>query len=437
VSRLASPTEVEPPARVPWVWLGAVGAVALGIRLWAIQTYYRELPLGFSDNFFYSVQAGFLADGKGYSDPFFWEDTGRYIASADHPPLYSTFLAVFSAMGLDGATDHRVVTAAVFGVGTVVAVGLVAHRLAGRAAAVLAAAVAALYPPLWIADGTIIAESPYAMWMALVVLVGLRLADRPRRRTAALLGALVGLAALTRSEGAFLIVLLVLPLVLVLRELPWRRRVALVATAAGACTLVILPWFVRNLARFEEPVPLAYGAGYVMKIGNCDPTYGGEMFGYWDIRCAYAGPLLPDKSVAEQRARAQAIDYISEHRDRVAAVVAARVGRIWHLYRVEQGISFDVFFERRGRWPSEAAVRAFYAVSAAAAAGIWRVRGERAMLVLAGALVASATISAALAFGITRYRMPGDVALVILAGVGLAHLSELVRRRAGPEEVPS
>ena len=43
------------------------------------------------------------------------------------------------------------------------------------------------------------------------------------------------------------------------------------------------------------------------------------------------------------------------------------------------------------------------------------------------------TVTAALAFGTTRYRIPADVALVVLAGVGLAALVGRWRRRAGQD----
>lgn len=430
--RLTWRAEVAPPDRRFARRLAIVTAVALAVRVASVERWYRELPLGFTDNFFYSVQADLLADGKGYADPFHWERTGQLIASADHPPLYSTYLAVFSFLGLDGATYHRLASS-LLGAATVVVVGLVARRLAGDRAGLLAAAIAAIYPPLWIVDGTLVAESPYALMIGLTVLAALRLADRPRWRAAAVLGGVIGLAALTRSEGVTLLALLVVPLLLV-RPIAWHRRAGLLAVTVVATMLVIAPWFVRNLSRFEEPVPLAYGAGYVLKIGNCDPTYSGTMFGYWDISCAYAGSLLPDKSVAEQKARAQAIDYISANRGRLPAVMAARVGRIWHLYRVEQGISFDVFFERRGRLPSELAVRAFYGAAVLAAAGAWALRRQRAALVVLGSLFVSATVSAALAFGITRYRIPADVGLAILAGVGLDALLRRARRRAAPLE---
>ena len=411
-----------------------LGLIALGgfvLRVVTTNAYYRELTLGWTDNFFYHQTAQFLVDGKGFADPFHWEQTGELIASADHPPLYSMYLALFSLLGLDSPMHHRVASC-LLGATTVFVIGVVAARLAGARAGIISAVVAALYPPLWIVDGTLVAESPYALWMALLVLVSLRLNERPSLGRAAVVGLVLGLAALTRSEATGLFVLLVAPLMLVTR-VGWGRRFALAGMVGLVAVASIAPWALRNEARFEEHVPLAYGAGYVMKIGNCDPTYHGEKLGYWDITCAYAKPLLPDKSVSEVDARAQATDYIADHKERLPAVVAARVGRLWHVYRVEQGITYDQFFERRGHLASQLAVPALYAVVLLGAAGAWAQRRRPAVLVTTGALVVSATVSAALAFAITRYRIAGDVALVILAGIGLdAMLRAWSRRRGAP-----
>lgn len=411
--------------------LALVAVAGFGFRLWAVDRWYRQLPLGFSDNFYYSEQAGLLADGRGYIDPFVLEYSGGVEPSAAHPPLYSTYLAVWSLLGLGTPTWHRIASC-VLGAGTIVVVGLIGRRLAGRRAGVLAALAAAVFPPLWIADGTLVAESPYALIIGIVVLAGLRLARHRDLPSAALLGATIGLAALTRSEGLALVGLAGLPLVVVIAGVSVRRRILVFATVAAVALAVIAPWSIRNFATFEEPVPLAYGAGEVLKIGNCDRTYDGEFLGYWHISCAYQGSWEPDRSVAELRARRQAIDYIEDNLDRVPVVVAARVGRLWHLYRPAQGIDFDDFFERRGRVPSTAQLWLFYAGAPFALAGAWALRRHRPAVVLLGSLVASATISAAFAFGITRYRIAGDVAFVILAGVGIDHvLRRRTRARSG------
>lgn len=405
--------------------LGAIALVGFGIRVWAVIEYYRALPLGFSDNFFYSVQANALADGKGFVDPFLFDATGIVEPSASHPPLYSVYLSLWSLIGFDTATAHRVASC-FLGIATIVMVALVARRIAGDRAGLVAAAAAAVFPALWIVDGTIVAESLYAPLIAGVMLAGLRLVERPDTRRAAVLGAAIAVAALTRSEALALSVFCALPLIVSIRTLGWRARGRLLAVAAVVVVGLISPWTIRNLQNFEEPVPLAYGAGYVMKIGNCDLTYEGRFLGYWNIECAYKGSTEPDLSVGETRARAEALDYIGENLERVPVVVAARVGRLWHLYRPAQGVDFDTFFERRGRFPSEAGLWVFYGFAPLAAAGVWAARRRSDVLVVTGSMVFSATFSAAIAFGITRYRIAGDVALVVMVGVGVDWL--LTRR---------
>lgn len=408
--------------------LAGVATLGLAVRLWAVDSYYRQLELGFSDNFFYSIQSKALAAGDGFANPYLWEATGGFEPSADHPPLYSLYLTVWSLLGLDTSGWHRLASC-FLGVATIVLVALVARRIAGDRAGLVAGVAAALFPPLWIVDGTIVAESLFAPIMAGVILVGLRFAEHPDNRRAAVLGAVIALGALTRSEGAALTVLLALPLVLVVRPLTWGARFRLLTVTAVAFVLVITPWTVRNLRSFEEPVTLAYGAGYVLKIGSCHETYSGRFFGYWHIDCAYKGDVGADPSVGEKRARAEALDYIGENLERVPVVVAARVGRLWHLYRPAQGADFDVLFERRGRFPTDAGVWSFYALAPLAAAGAWSQRRRTEVLVLTGAMAASATLAAAVSFGITRYRIAGDVAIVILAGVGVDALVRRYRSR--------
>ncbi|MGK2929711.1 MAG: ArnT family glycosyltransferase [Acidimicrobiales bacterium] len=407
--------------------LAGVAALGLAVRVWAVDTYYRQLPLGFTDNFFYSIQSKALAAGDGFANPYLYDATGAFEPSADHPPLYSLYLALWSLLGFDTAGWHRLASC-LLGVATILVVAMVARRIAGDRAGLVAGVAAALFPPLWIVDGTIVAESLFAPIMAGVILAGLRFAEQPDNRRAAVLGVVLALGALTRSEGAALTVLCALPLVLVVRPLSWGARFRLLTVTAVAFVLVITPWTVRNLRSFEEPVTLAYGAGYVLKIGSCDETYGGRFLGYWKIDCAYQGDTGADPSVGEKRARAEALDYIGDNLERVPAVVAARVGRLWHLYRPIQGTDFDVFFERRGRFPTDAGLWTFYALVPLAAAGAWSQRRRPEVLVLTGSLVVSATLSAAIAFGITRYRIAGDVVIVILAGVGV---DALLRRYHG------
>ena len=96
------------------------------------------------------------------------------------------------------------------------------------------------------------------------------------------------------------------------------------------------------------------------------------------------------------------------------------MGRMWQVYRTDQGVEFDRFFERRGEDEARFALGQYYLMIPIAVAGavlLWRRRVTVIPLVAPFVLV---TFTAASTFGITRYRVPSEVALTILAGLGLA-----------------
>jgi hypothetical protein len=419
-----------------FAWLAGIAAVGLAVRVATVMAWFRHQSLGLGDPYYYYGQAQALVRGEGFLDPFTLKFTGRHIAAADHPPLYSLYLALFDKLGLDSLTQARLVTC-IIGVGTVVVIGVTARRMAGDRAGLLAAGIAALFPPLWMADGTLVAEGLYAFLIAVALYLALRLVDSHTLWWAGVLGVVIGLAALSRAEGIVFVVLLAWPAAALARAVPWRRRIGFAALATLAALVTIAPWVARNLATFEKPVLLSDGAGQTMAVGNCDDTYHGEHLGYWDWSCGYQGPPGKDASVTEVRSRRQAIDYMKAHKRRLPVVVAARVGRLWQVYRVRQGITLDATLERRGRPAAVLGVWGTWAAMALAAVGVWARRRDALSWVLIGSVVVSGTASAAITFGITRYRVAADVGLALFAGIGAAWLLDrLSSRGTGADASP-
>ena len=416
--------ETRRPSRFA-IALGAIATAGLAVRVAAVAGWYRHLELGPTDNYFYWAQARAVARGDGFINPF---EAGN-VASATHPPLYSTYLSIFARVGLDTPTQFRLASC-LLGMATVVVIGITARRIAGARAGLISAGIAALFPPLWIADGTLVSESIYALVIALVLLAGHSMATRRDARAAALLGLTIGLAALARSEGLALVVLLAWPLAALAYGIPWRRRVALAGVATAVALLTISPWVIRNLVQFDETVVMSDSTGYVLALGNCDQTYSGAYLGYWHFDCTFVPGPGVSRTRGDLQAREQATRYMREHKTRLPVVAAARVGRLWHLYRVDQGIDFDVFYERRERIASTMAVPALYVAAALALVGVWARRRDPSSLVLFASVVVSATAAAALAFGVTRYRIAGDVGVVLFAGIGADWLLTRVRRRS-------
>lgn len=414
-----------------------VVVLALAIRWIAVFVHYGDLPLELDDNYAYHTQAILLVEEGGFYEPFVWRDSieaggpPEFEQSAGHPPGYILYLAAYAAVGLDSPLSNRLASG-IAGAAAVALIGVVA-RMVGRwagldrgadRAGLVAALLAAVYPNLWINDALILSESLYAGLAAVVILTGYRFWRRPSWGTAAVLGAAVGVATLTRSEGLLLLPGLVLPLAVMLRGPSWGRKAGLAVTAGVVALALMAPWMLFNISRFEEPAApfLATGSGRVLAFGSCEETYSGRFLGYWNIACA-PSEFSGDESEIDTIHREKAVEFIEENYERLPVVALARVGRMWQVWRVDQGVEFDRFFERRGEGPARFALFQYYLmipVALAALVLLWRRKVTIIPLVAPFLLV---TFTAASTFGITRYRVPAEVALCILAGLGVAWIS--------------
>ena len=71
---------------------------------------------------------------------------------------------------------------AVFGAGVVLLIGLIGRTVAGDRAGLIAAAIAALYPNLWINDGLVMSETLATLAVALAILLAYRFGRSPTWR---------------------------------------------------------------------------------------------------------------------------------------------------------------------------------------------------------------------------------------------------------------
>ena len=305
----------------------------------------------------------------------------------------------------------------------VVVIGLLARRLAGPRAGLLAAGLAAVYPMLWINDGMLQAESLYALLIAVMLLLAHRFWDEPTPGRMVALAAVTAGAALTRTEGAFFFLVLVAVLALRLPGRDWSERLRLLGVGALVGGLVLAPWVAYNLARFERPVYLTNSAGSVMSDASCASTYYGEYIGY-HANCIGTDPPLElddaDESVREAELLEEADDYFYDHLDRLPLVAVARVARVFDVFKPGQNVFLNWWLEGRGKAASTAGLWAYYALIPLGVYGgiLLHRRGQHA--------VADARAPSwwwpsrpPITFGLTRYRVPVDVALVVLAGVGV------------------
>ena len=285
--------------------LALIAVVALAARLiYALVIVKTDVLIGDAREF--DTLARNLADGHGYVNPYLLEQ-GTVRPTAFKPPGYPFALAGVTALGGGGYVAHHVFTC-LLGVVTVVLVGLIGRRVGGDRVGLAAAGIAALYPILIAADGSLRSEALYTMLVAACMWAALRLVDRPTTVRALVLGAFVGLAALTRTEALILLVLLAVPVV---GRSPARLRQ--VAVALAAAVLVIAPWTIRNWSAFDQPVLVSTNDGGVFRGANCDQAYHGPGTGFWFIECiGPTGERNEAKSSAVQRR--QGLEYAREQR---------------------------------------------------------------------------------------------------------------------------
>src|SRR4051812_2356552 len=259
--------------------LAAIVALGVALRLVHVLAIAPSTAI-FTDGYFFHWVGKALADGHGYVNPTELFFKGHSVATATHPPLYTFVIAAATKLGLTGDEAQRSL-GCLFGAGTIALVGLLGRRAAGEAVGVVAAAIAACYPLLIAADGALMSETLYGLLIAAVLLAAYRLRDEPTAWRAIALGALIGLAALTRPEA-----LLLLPLLLLAR---WRW----LAVAGVAAAVVVMPWTVRNWIAFDRPVLISTNDGVTLAGANCATTYHGRDLGSFTTSCI-PPPRFPD-----------------------------------------------------------------------------------------------------------------------------------------------
>ena len=237
---------------------------------------------------------------------------------------------------------------------------------------------------------------------------------------------MIGLASLVRGEGFFLLAFTLPALLWGMRSLGARRMVRLGAVVTTVTFLVMAPWVAYNLSRFhEEPVTITSGTGSVLLYGSCDEAFSGPNIGYYSPKCGDTQPSSKDDPAmlredhVNKVAREQATSYLRTHTGQLPLVFLARIERMWDVYSPFQNVDFNETYEKRGRAASMAGLWFYWALLPFAAFGGYTMQRRGIALSPFLGFAASVTLTAMLSFGITRYRLPADVALVILAAVGI------------------
>ena len=383
----------------------------MGVAALAVRVLYVLLVLDdytpFSDANDYHSIATHVAAGHGVAHTFPFDFLHP---TAWRPPLYPLLLG-----GVYAVTGPKVGVAealnVVLGTAVVVMAAIVAWRLAGRWAGVVAGGLAAVYPPLVFNDGPPLSEPLGLLLLLTTVLLLIE-------RRAGWAGVASGLLLLSRASAQFFVVSLV---AWVLWRFGWRRALAYLGCAA----LVAMPWVARNWIRLGSPV-LVTSNGFNLNAIYSPEARASRAFadGVFDPRFAPLREAITSEVELDAAFRRHALASLREDPLQVVDVVRGNLPAFLEL-------------EPRRNWAPESAdgrnlrLRDLSSpvvalMIPAGVIGMWLLRRRAGIgpLVIAAVVFSAATL---VSVNAPRLRAPLDLICCITVAGGLAELTGRLR----------
>ncbi len=356
-------------------------------------------------------------------------------ATAFRPPLYPLLLGTaFAITGVHLAVAQAVNV--VIGSAVVVLIAVLATRVGGHRAGLIAAGLAAIYPPLLANDGVPLSE-PLGLLVMLAAIWAL-LAGRPGWA-----GVAAGLLVLTRPSAQLVVPLIALVL---WRQAGFRRALGFAAVAVA----VVAPWVIRNETIFNRPVivtsngfnlaaiysPLALSVGHFV-----DPVFDPRFASVRDFGHSYRNL---NEANLDSAFRREGLKGIREHPGQVPSVIWSNMRRLVDQpWRLNDGPEAQ---DGRPLGLRHASLPLVWLVEIAGFVGLIRMtrrarRDYRARQTRDGRLGSGMIPLLALYFfavsaltvSVPRLRAPDDVLMIIAVGVLAARLWE---RRHGADASP-
>jgi O-antigen/teichoic acid export membrane protein len=390
--------------------------------------------------------ADYLRMGKSIADhAAFPQSTLAAGPTATRAPLYPITLGGLFAVTGDSVTAARLM-GALIGTIVVLLTGLIAARLWGRRAALLALGLAAVAPPLILISVTLMTETLFTALALGAIALALRVREGSSRGGALGVGALAGLATLARPNGAVLLVLALVALWgaprLSLRAV---IRPALVLLAA---VVVIAPWTIRNARLLHAFVPVTT-SGWITASGMFNETTRSDPRHPAAWRLPTADPEVariiaryaPQGEIAlTKQLRRHSLDFLAHHPFFPAQAEVRNLLRFAHLQ--DFGLA-AAGWRSVGLDSSPAPVAStFFLLLLVLAVGGILAGGLRAGPWWLWATPVLLLVSVALVGTGVRYRTPADPFVILLAAFALQRLLPMRQRKAAtrrtvPEDAPA
>lgn len=352
MSTRAPARTTAPPAAPTGRWrlaLAAIVAVGVAVRVFHVVVILGDAPPGL-DAAWYALQGVAIREGKGYVAPSSLF-TDQLVPTAGFPPAYPAVQAVWQAVIGSDTTQVRLLGTAL-AVVTIVATASIGRRVIGPRAGLVAAAVVALDPFLVASDGAGMSEALSVPLVTVAVLLACRMLDRGLRPWGAVgLGAVCGVAALTRQDLLVMAPIFFVAVTAVARTPDLRRRALAAGLGLLVAAAVVVPWAVRNQQQVGSFTVATMSGPSALAGANCDRTYYGASVGSWEFSCVVPAQRFDlDESGQSTVLQEAGTSYARANLSRLPAVVVARELRVWGLWTRDDHVRREIEEVRDERW---------------------------------------------------------------------------------------
>ncbi len=340
-----------------------------------------------------------------------------------HDPLYAYVLAAVYALG--GEPGTVIVAQSVLGIATAVLAALLAGRLFGTGAALVAGLLAAAFGPLVAHESLLLRCSLLSFWGLVVVMVCLRAVDGSSRRggVGGVGGARAAMAAGWVCGLGVLLKASLLPFVALVPLMVTRdRRLRFAAPYALGLLLAFTPLVWRNVTVGVAPLSLARTGAVNFVRSNApgaDPYNGSTV-------SPFTGSIL---ARSEGRALPAVQETLAAHRGWAdwPTLLGHKALAFWLWYEMPNNANY---YYRALHAPWERTLTLEFAwIAILAALGIGpamrRSRAARLLVLYVAVGVAVCVLFATL----SRFRVPVAIAMTPLAGAGAMRLLQAARAR--------
>jgi len=419
----------------------AVFLVAVLVRLAfvaTVSTWHLDTDHLRGDSIDFHTLAANLDAGRGYA--LVWKGAGPHHdqlqPTAFRAPVWPGVLAgVYNLAGSRSPTNGRLAVVLIDAL-TCALLVVLGTRLAKPSVGLVAGLMAAVYLPLVANTTQLLSDPLFSLLMVLTLLAADHYRRRPSLLRAVVIGLVLGVAILTRANGALVAVPLVVWMAWASRRAGWPMALARAGLAAAVGVAVLVPWLVRNEARLHAFVPVATQSGSVLggaynsvMLDRADPSWA-----TWDYDAILAAALKSKSEVEWDRTMRKAgLDWMKHHPGSTAKLWAMHAQRYFDLYW-EQGARPTVL---QGN-PSKShvadliAVPEWWLVAILALLAAVELARRRSLEVWVPGLLLFAGLAASGIFlaDSTRYRSPSDTVVILLAAVWLCAHVRGIRARA-------